>query len=103
MNDRLLNFLGLCRRAGYLLYGAGTAVNAMKEGKALLVLAAPDLSPNSSRDVEFAAGRYGVPIRTLSCPMAELSAAVGKLCGVVCVTDKGFADKILVMLSEENS
>ena len=101
MNDRLLRFLGLCRRAGRLLYGAQTAVNAVKEGKALLVLRARDLSANSYRDVEYTAEKYGVPMRTLSFSKDELSAAVGKLCGVVCVTDRGFADKLLTMIREE--
>ena len=99
MNDRLLSFLGLCRRAGYLLYGAQTAINAMKDGKALLTLRASDLSPNSYRDVEFTAGKCGVPMRTLGCTKEQLSAAVGKLCGVVCVTDRGFADKLLTMIN----
>ena len=101
MNDRLLNFLGLCRRAGYLLYGAQTVIKAMSEGKALLALRASDVSANSYRDVEFAAGKYGVEMRALDRSMDELSAALGKRCGVVCVTDRGFADKMIDILSEE--
>lgn len=100
MNDRLLSFLGLCKRAGYLIPGADTVVRAIRDGKALLVLAAADLSPNSLNNVIFAAGQKAIPLRTLPCSKEELGFALGKHCGVVGVTDKGFADKILTMLNE---
>ena len=99
MNDRLLNFLGLCKRAGYLISGADTVVRAIRDGKALLVLIAADQSPNSANDVLFAARQKGVTQRTLTCTKKELGFALGKHCGVVCITDKGFADKILTMMS----
>ena len=54
MNDRLLSFLGLCKRAGYLISGADTVVRAVREKKALLgnpkhlILEAPHPSPLSA-------------------------------------------------------
>ena len=101
MNDRLLSFLGLCKRAGYLISGADTVTKAMKEHKALLVLTANDFSDNSLKSIEKAAVQYGVPLRMLSRNKEALSFALGKHCGVICITDKGFADKILTMISEE--
>ena len=98
MNDRLLSFLGLCKCAGYLISGADTVVRTMKEGKALLVLTADDFSDNSRKNVEKAADEYGVTLMDLHRSKDELSFALGKHCGVVCVTDKGFADKILTMI-----
>ena len=98
MNDRLLSFLGLCRRAGFLIWGADAVERAIRERKALLVLCTADLSANSAGDAAFAAERAGVPQRTLSCTKDELGFAIGKRCGVVCVTDRGFADKILTMI-----
>ena len=99
MNDRLLSFLGLCKRAGYLIAGADTVVRAIRDEKALLVLIAADMSPNSTKNVQFAAGQKRVPLRTLDCSKEELSFALGKHCGVICVTDRGFADKILEMVN----
>ena len=96
-NDRLLSFLGLCKRAGYLISGLETVTKAIREGKALLILTACDLSPNSLSDIGFAAERYGVRLVGLSCSKDELSFALGKHCGIVGVTDRGFADKILTM------
>lgn len=101
MNDRLLSFLGLCKRAGYLISGADTVVRTMKEGKARLTLMADDFSDNSRKNVEKAAKESKTPLRTLHRSKEELSFALGKHCGVVCVTDKGFADKILTLMNEE--
>ena len=99
-NDRLLSFLGLCRRAGSLIYGAETVRKSMSEGKTLLALAARDISKHSLSDTEYAAQKSGTPFRTLSCSAEELSAAIGKTCGIVGVTDRGFAEKILTMTAE---
>ena len=93
-NDRLLNFLGICKRAGALLSGAETVTKAVKENKALLVLYASDTSQNSLKDVLKAAGEHDVPAYELPRTKEELSFALGKHCGIVCTTDKGFAQKI---------
>lgn len=101
MNDRLLSFLGLCKRAGYLISGADTVVRTMNEGKAKLTLTANDFSDNSLKAVEKAAAATKTPFRRLDRTKDELSFALGKHCGVVCVTDRGFADKILTMMTED--
>lgn len=101
MNDRLLSFLGLCKRAGYLISGAETVIKSMKDEKALIILTADDFSDNSRKNVEKSAAVYRVPLKSLGRSKDELSFALGKHCGVVSITDKGFADKILTMLNEE--
>lgn len=98
MNDRFLGFLGLCKRAGRLLSGADTVTKAVREGKAVLVLLASDLSDNSAKGVIKAADEHGVRLCRLNYPKDELSCALGKHCGIIGVTDRGFADKILDML-----
>ena len=49
--DKLLNFLGLCKRAGFLISGAETVTRAISEAKAQLVLYASDVSENSLKKV----------------------------------------------------
>ena len=103
-NDRLLSFLGLCKRAGYLISGADTVTRAINEGKALLVLYASDVSENSMKQVLKAAHDKNVPVRMLPRTKDELSFALGKHCGIICTTDQGFAKKILTLLeSDDNS
>ena len=98
-NDRLLNFLGLCKRAGRLISGAETVTNTVREGKAKLVLYACDVSGNSLKGVVRAAEDRGVPVRELPRTKEELSFALGKHCGIVCTTDDGFAQKILDLIN----
>ena len=97
-NDRLLNFLGICKRAGALLWGAETVEKAVREGKAKLVLYASDVSGNSLKGVCRAAEEQGVPARMLPRSKEELSFALGRHCGIVCTTDEGFAKKMLEMI-----
>jgi len=97
-NDRLLSFLGLCKRAGYLISGAETVTKAINEGKALLVLYASDVSDNSVKGVLKAAHDKNVPAHKLQRTKDELSFALGKHCGIICTTDNGFAQKILTMI-----
>ena len=97
-NDKLLSFLGLCKRAGYLISGADTVTRAVNEGKALLVLYASDVSDNSLKGVLRAAQDKNIPARKLPRGKEELSFALGKHCGIICTTDNGFAQKILTMI-----
>ena len=101
MNDRLLSFLGLCKRAGHLISGADTVIKSMRDKKALLALTASDFSDNSRKNVEKAAAQYKVPLKTLGYTKDELSFALGKHCGVIGITDKGFADKILTLIATQ--
>lgn len=94
-NDRLLNFLGICKRAGMLLSGAETVTKAVNEGKAKLVLYAEDVSDNSLKGVIKAADAHHVPANRIPYRKEELSFALGKHCGIVCTTDPGFAKKMI--------
>ena len=96
MNDRVLSFLGLCRRAKKLVIGA-----SIKEGKSLLILHASDASKNSLKRVKKAADERGVSVLDSGKSKDELSAALGRLCAVLSVEDKGFADKLALMIASE--
>ena len=98
MNDRVLSFLGLCRRAKKLVIGAETTEASVREGKSLLVLYAEDASENSLKRVRRAARERGVEMLCLDRDKEGLSCALGRLCAVLSVEDKGFADKLREML-----
>lgn len=97
-NDRLLSFLGICKRAGSLITGAETVTKAVNEHNALLVLYASDVSDNSLKAVRRTAENNGVAVRELPRNKEELSFALGRLSGVIGITDEGFAKKILEMI-----
>ena len=44
MNDKILSFLGLCRRAGKLIVGAEPSIESINKHKAKLIIFAKDFS-----------------------------------------------------------
>lgn len=101
MNDRLLSFLGICRRAKKLVIGADVAAQSAKEGRSRLILCASDFSQSSLKRVSEAAVQNGVPVITLGYSKEELSLALGKLCGVLSIEDDGFAAKLTQMINDQ--
>ena len=101
MNDRVLSFLGLCRRAKKLVIGADIREQSIREGKSLLILHASDASQNSLKRVKRAAEECGVSVLDSGRSKDELSAALGRLCAVLSVEDRGFADKLAAMIASE--
>lgn len=101
MNDRILSLLGICRRAGKLVIGADPAVDSVKKGRAQLLIYAKDFSQKSLKPVLMAAHANDTKILGLNRTKEEISLAVGKLCGVMAVEDKGFADKLVMLINGE--
>ena len=88
MNDRLLSFLGICRRAGKLVIGNDPVKESIETEKALLVILASDISQNTLKKIK---------------PVIEASQVpcLGKACAVLSVTDSGFATKLCELLEAE--
>ena len=101
MQDKLLSFLGLCRRAGKLVIGAEVTVESLKSGRSRLVIYAEDFSRSSLKKVLEAAGACGVEVLCLSRGKEQLSVALGRLSGVLSIEDEGFAKKLRAMISNE--
>ena len=100
MKPQFAPTLGLCMRAGKLVFGLDTVRAAAKEGKAALIVTAADLSEKSAKEAAFAAGKEGVPYRALPLTMEAFRQGIGKKTGVAAVTDEGFAAKLLALYEE---
>lgn len=101
MNDRILSFLGICRRAGKLVIGADPSVESIQKRRAKLIIFASDFSQRSAAPVLAAADEYNIKTLTINRSKDELSFAIGKLCGVLSIEDEGFADKLIVLIENE--
>lgn len=100
MRDRILSFLGIAEKAGRLSCGNFAADEAVKSGKASLVIISTDAQKNTSKGFRDACAFYKVPLRCYA-TRGELGAAVGmRERTVIAVTDRGFADRLLAMLDE---
>ena len=99
--DKILNMLGLMRRANAIQIGETNTGSAVRAGKGKLLVLAADASDNAkSRAQGFARGRN---VTTVSLPYAkeEISAAVGlNGCSMAAVTDMGFANALMKALSD---
>ena len=102
MSERLLNMLGLMRKAGAIAIGEVNTGGACRAGKAKALLLAADASDNArSRAAGFARGHSTVTV-CLPFTNEEISVHVGvNGCSRAAVTDIGFANAFLKALRQE--
>ena len=100
MNDPLLSFLGIARRAGQLSCGHDAAVEAIVKNKAQLCLCCSDASARLQREMNHACTYQGKAVDCFVIPydMKLLSAAIGTKAAVITVNEAGFAKKLCALL-----
>ena len=103
MQNKILSLLGLSKRAGKLVTGHDPVIKAIKEKKVFLVLLASDFSDHSKKEIVNAARSGNTAVLTLPFEKEELSAAVGRLCGVAAVTDRGFCNKLSELIRTDDT
>lgn len=89
----------MCRKAGRLVLGMDEVKGSCLRREARCVLTARDFSDNSLKEIERVCVRSKIPMINLPDTMDDIAAAVGKRCGVMSVTDKGFAEAVAKKLS----
>lgn len=98
MNDKLLPLLGLCRRAGKILFGYDRTEKAVLSEKVFLVLTSSDFSERSREKLSRICEERGIQIEVLELTADELYYLLSYRAGVIAVADKGFADRIKQLL-----
>lgn len=83
---RLLSTLGLCKRAGGLIFGTPMVCEAMKAGKGVLaVIEAADTSDNTHEKLASKCDYYQVPHYRITATTEALGRAIGKTSAVAAV------------------
>ena len=96
-----LGLLGLSLRGGRLAVGEEACVQAMRAGKAKLLLTACDAAGNTLRQAAFWSGKTHTPHISVPFTKAQLGAALGRAsCAVAAVTDKGLVLAVEKALGE---
>ena len=104
MTDKARNLLGLMRRAAALEPGEDRSADAVRAGKARLLLFASDVSDGARRRAETLADGRSTVVLTLPGDREELGGAIGLAsCAMAAVTDMGFANALMKLLTEEDS
>jgi ribosomal protein L7Ae-like RNA K-turn-binding protein len=100
--EPLLRFLGICRRAGKIMFGADAVAKGVFSGEAKLVLVARDASPRVRRAMENSCLQYGVTLLDPGFSMDELGGAIGRSAtAAAAVTEKKMAEKVAKMCQAE--
>lgn len=98
MDKKILTSLGLCSKAGKLIFGVPMIIEAMQKGKKVyLVLEAGDTSDNTHKRITDKCSFYGVEKIKLEFDGGTIASAVGKSSSLaaIAVTDEGFYKMIL--------
>lgn len=75
---RLTGIIGLAKRAGALAVGTEQVIEAVRKGKAHLVLVASDVSENTAKRLRDKASFRNVPLEVLPLDMGALGHLIGK-------------------------
>ena len=102
MRERILGLLGLMRRASAVSPGEDQAGDAVKAGKAKLLLFSADVADNARRKAENLSNGRNVQLVPLPFDRGDLGAALGLgSCSMAAVTDLGFADALMKLLAAQ--
>ena len=107
-HKKLLSSLGLCARAGALIFGTPMVCEAMRnEKKPLLVLESSDTSEGTHKRLTDKCTFYQVRHVRLACTGVELAAALGKTASLAAVALRDeqlcrLIDQQLGALSDDN-
>jgi len=98
--NKILSLLGLAMRGRNLVSGEFQTIDAVKTGKAMLVIIAEDASPNTKKLFTNKCTYYEVPVFVYG-TKEELGRAIGKdYRSSVGVCDLGLADSIIRQLED---
>lgn len=93
--EKLLGMLGLCIRARRAVCGTVNVCEALKAGKAKLVVTASDNSAATEKRLFDRASFYGVKIIKTNLTSAEIGAATGKsLVAAMAINDEQMASAV---------
>ena len=102
MQNDLLRFLGLMRRAGKLSVGETGTGQAARSGQAKLILLASDASDNARDRAEGFARRAEVPLYRMHADKSEFADALHVAGGsMAAICDEGFASALIGKFPED--
>ncbi len=100
IENQVINFLGLCMRAGRVTSGQEACVDLARQEEAALVLMDAGASENTRKRITDACRTHSVPLYELS--EGSLGHAIGKKGRmVVALKADGMAQKLLTLLQNE--
>ncbi len=96
--QKIINLMTICRKAGKLIIGFDAAKNAVSDGSACCILISEDISDNTLKKIMNISGSIPVIKTGMKCSEAELY--FNRKAAVAAVCDKGFARRFGELASQ---
>lgn len=93
MNQKLLNLLGLATKAGFVVSGEDSVLDAIRKKQAKIVFVAKDSSENTYDKFNKKCYFYNIELNS-SLSEEEISHSIGKTRKIIAITDTGFYNLI---------
>lgn len=96
---RFLSTLGLCRRAGKLIYGFDPVCDEIKSEKSKVcgVALAKDISEKTLKEITFICEKYNVRLFKSDADMDEIKSVLGKRTGIIAILDEGLFGSLTML------
>lgn len=96
---RFLSTLGLCRRAGKMIYGFDPVCEEIKREKSKVcgVALAKDISEKTLKEITFICDKYGVKLFKADADMDQIKAVLGKRTGIIAILDEGLFGSLTML------
>ncbi len=104
MNDRFLNMLGLCKKAGKLSAGHDASFDSISKNKAKLCFLSSDASQRLQKEFEATVSfeNRNIPLLYLDYTMDQIQIATGSRVAVMTINDGGFAKKFIELNNSQH-
>ncbi|MCI5924906.1 MAG: ribosomal L7Ae/L30e/S12e/Gadd45 family protein [Oscillospiraceae bacterium] len=93
--DKVLQDIGLCRRAGALCLGTDAVTGALKAQRAAVVVISAQLSEKSQKEMRFLSEKYQAEICLIPHSFEQIGRITRKPVGIMCITDQSLGEKLL--------
>ncbi len=102
--NKLQGMIGLAKRAGKVVAGTPMVCEAVRKGKAQIVLIASDATENANKKVKNCCTHYQIPFESTSFTTDLLAHIIGKsgVIAAIAITDASFADAIRTLILKHN-
>ena len=96
---RFLSTLGLCRRAGKMIYGFDPVCEEIKNEKSKVcgVALAKDISPKTLKEITFVCEKHNVRLFQSDADMDEIKSVLGKRTGIIAILDEGLFGSLTML------
>lgn len=99
--NKVLNFLGICKKAGKLSLGFDAVIKSIEDKKSSLILVAKDFSENSLKKAEKKSELFSVKFLKLNQTMNDIYIILGKKCGIISINDTELSKGINKLICDD--